>query len=146
MPLPFRALLPLVLIGAAPVGSVTVEVVNVRNASGTLHVDLCPEAQFLKDTCRLSADVPARAGATVVTIAGVPAGTYAAQAFHDENRNGKVDRALFGIPKEGIGFSRDAPIRMAPPKWDDAKFDVTGGRQSIRLRMRYLLGASGPKG
>ena len=139
------AVLPLALAGAAPVGTVAVEVMGVRNARGVVHVDLCPEAQFLKDSCRLSGDAPARAGTTVVTVANVPGGTYAAQVFHDENRNGKVDRALFGIPKEGIGFSRDAPIRMAPPKWADARFDVAGGRQTIRLKMRYMLGG-GPRG
>lgn len=136
----------LALIGAAPLGTVTVEITGVRNAKGTVHVDLCPQAQFLKDGCRLSGDAPARAGTTTLTIANVPAGRYAAQVFHDENRNGKVDRALFGIPKEGIGFSRDAPIRMSPPKWDDARFDFAGGRQVIRLKMRYMLGGSGPKG
>lgn len=135
----------LALIGAAPVGQVAVEVTGVRAAKGVVHVDLCPQAQFLKDTCRLSGDAPARIGTTTVIVGSVPAGRYAAQVFHDENRNGRVDRALFGIPKEGIGFSRDAPIRMSPPKWDDAWFDVPGGRQTIRLKMRYMLGGSGPK-
>jgi uncharacterized protein (DUF2141 family) len=135
----------LALIGAAPVGTVAVEITGVRSAKGVVHVDLCPQAQFLKDGCRLSGDAPARIGVTTVIVSGVPAGRYAAQVFHDENRNGKVDRALFGIPKEGIGFSRDAPIRMAPPKWEDALFDTSGGRQAIRLKMRYMLGGSGPK-
>ena len=139
-----RALAPLLLIGAAPVGTLSVQVTNVRNAKGVIHVDLCPQAQFLKDGCVLSGDAPARSGMTTVLVTGVPAGRYAAQAFHDENRNRKVDRALFGIPKEGVGFSRDAPIRMSPPKWDDARFDFAGGRQAITLKMRYMLGPSGP--
>lgn len=138
------ALAPLALIGAAPVTTLVIEVGNVRNTAGIVHADLCPEARFLKETCPYRADAPARAGTTVLTFTGIPAGRYAAQLFHDENRNAKVDRALFGIPKEGIGFSRDAPIRMAPPRWEDARFDVAGGRQAIRVRMRYMIGASGP--
>lgn len=138
------ALAPLVLVGAAQTGTLVVEIGNVRSANGTVHADLCPQALFLKETCPVSADAPARVGVTRLVLTGVPAGRYAMQAFHDENRNRRVDRALFGIPKEGIGFSRDAPIRMAPPKWDDAQFDFPGGRQAIALRMRYLLGASGP--
>jgi uncharacterized protein (DUF2141 family) len=140
-----RALAPLVLVGAAPVGTLAVEVTGVRNAKGVVHVDLCPQAQFLKDGCPFAGNAPARAGTTTVLVSNVPAGRYAAQVFHDENRNGRVDRALLGIPKEGIGFSRDAPIRMSPPKWDDARFDFAGSRQTIRLRMRYMLGGSGPK-
>ena len=77
--------------------------------------------------------------------AAYPAGHYAVQAFHDENANGKVDRALFGIPKEGIGFSNDAPIHLSPPKWADAVFAFDGGDQVIALKMRYMLGASGPR-
>ena len=44
---------------------------------------------------RLSAIVP-----------NVPPGTYAAQAFHDEDDNGKLDRTLLGLPKEAMGFSK----------------------------------------
>ena len=31
----------------------------------------------------------------------IPAGTYAVACFHDENKNGKCDTGLFGIPTEG---------------------------------------------
>ncbi len=130
---------------SAPGGeSLTVEVNNVRVAKGVVHVDICPESLFLKDDCPWSADAPAQIGLTRVTVHGVPAGRYAAQVFLDENRNGKTDRALFGIPKEGVGFSNDAPIRMSPPKWADAVFNYNGAAQTIRLNLRYFLGAKGP--
>jgi uncharacterized protein (DUF2141 family) len=79
-------------------------------------------------------------------VHGVPAGRYAAQVFLDENKNGKVDRALFGIPKEGVGFSNDARISLGPPKWADAVFTNTGAAQTIRLNLRYFMGAKGPPG
>ena len=130
--------------GPAPNGTLTIRVDNVRNSAGVVHVDICPQAQFLKDDCPFAGDAPARSGVTVVTIHGVPAGRYAAQVFHDENRNKKVDRALFGIPKEGVGFSNDARISLGPPKWADAVFAFDGQEQAIGLKMRYFLGASGP--
>lgn len=129
---------------AAPPAAVMIDVDNVRNARGRVHVDLCPEAKFLSDDCALSGDAPARPGTTVVMVLNVPPGRYAAQVFHDENNNHKVDRALFGIPKEGIGFSRDAPISLGPPKWRDAVFEHRQDGQVIRLKMRYYLGAKGP--
>jgi len=128
----------------APNGTLTVRVDNVRNSAGVVHVDICPQAQFLKDDCPYAGDAPAHAGVTLVTISGLPAGRYAAQVFHDENRNKKVDRALFGIPKEGVGFSNDARISLGPPKWADAVFGYNGQEQAIGLKMRYFLGASGP--
>jgi uncharacterized protein (DUF2141 family) len=129
---------------AVPPAAVVIAVDNVRNARGRVHVDLCPEAKFLSDDCALSGDAPARPGTTMVTVPNVPPGHYAAQVFHDENNNHKVDRALFGIPKEGIGFSRDAPIGFGPPKWRDAVFEHRQDGQAIRLNMRYYLGAKGP--
>ena len=133
-------------IAAAPVplGTLTVQINNVRNSNGTVHVDICPQDQFLGDDCRYVGDAPAHAGITTVTIRNLPAGQYAAQIFHDENRNKKVDRALFGIPKEGVGFSNDARISFGPPKWADAKFTFNGEAQTIGLKTRYFMGASGP--
>ena len=133
------------LAGAAPVGTLTVRVENVRNDKGRVHIDICPEAKFLKDDCPWSAIAPAHSGTTIVTAHDIPPGRYAVQAFHDENSNDKVDRALFGIPKEGVGFSNDAPIHLSAPKFAAAAFDFAGPEQTIRLKMRYFLGASGPK-
>jgi len=127
----------------AKAATITAEIGNVRNARGHVHIDICPQQHFLKEDCPFSGDAPARAGTTWVVVHGVPSGDYAIQAFHDENDNHRVDRALFGIPKEGIGFSNDAPIGLGPPKWDAAKITITGDAQ-LRLKMRYFLGSSGP--
>ena len=134
------------LIGAAPQpGAILqVQVSNVRSAKGLVHIDICPAALFLKKNCPYSATAPARAGTTIVVARGIPAGSYAVQAFHDENGNGDVDRALFGIPKEGVGFSNDARIARGPPKFADAVFAFDGRGKAITLKMRYFLGPSGP--
>jgi uncharacterized protein (DUF2141 family) len=124
---------------AVQAGTLRVEVGNVRTAKGRVHIDVCTQSQFLKD-CPLSAEMPAHAGTTVVTLTGLPPGRYAVQAFLDENGNGRVDQALFGIPKEGVGFSNDARIRLGPPKWTDAMFDTTGGDQTIKFSLRYFIG------
>jgi uncharacterized protein (DUF2141 family) len=115
-----------------------VAVTGVRNAKGVVHVDICTPETFLKD-CAWSGDAPAKVGTTIVTITGLPPGPYAAQGFHDENRNHKVDRGLFGIPKEGVGFSNDAPIRLAPPKLREALFDFAGPTTPrITFKLRYF--------
>ena len=127
-----------------PTASISVEVGNVRSDRGVVIVDICPKDRFLGDGCPYHGEAKAHAGMTTVVIDNVPAGQYAAQAFHDENGNGEVDRALFGIPKEGVGFSRDARIRLNPPKWKDAVFDHQAKPETIKFRMRYFLGKKGP--
>lgn len=118
-------------------GTLVVRVGDVRNAKGVIRVDICTAAMFLK-SCSYAGSAPAMPGTTNVTIRGLPPGRYAAQAFHDKNANGKVDRMLFGIPVEGVGFSNDAPIRFSPPKFADAVFNVRGGVQTIALKLRYF--------
>lgn len=138
------AALPLLVLGAGqPTGVLHVAVDAVRDRTGQVHVDLCTQAQFLKD-CPLAAEAPARIGATVVTLTGVRPGRYAAQVFYDQNGNGKLDRALFGVPREGVGFSNDAKIRLGPPKWEDAAFDYDGQERTIRLKLRYFIGPDAP--
>ncbi len=128
-----------------PEGTLAIDVGQVRNGNGTVHVDICPQDRFLKDDCPFSGTVHASAGTTFVTVKGLPPGRYAVQAFHDENGNGSVDQGLFGIPREGVGFSNDAAIRFGPPKFDEAAFDFSQTRH-IKLKMRYFLDSKVPRG
>ncbi len=130
----------------ATTGTITVEVGNVRVARGKVIVDVCPQDRFLGDGCVHHAEAAARIGTTTVTVPNVPPGQYAVQAFLDENSNGDVDRAMFGIPKEGVGFSRNARIGLGPPKWRDAFFVHQGRAEVIRFNLRYFMGAKGPPG
>ena len=142
----FKAALLALLAGAvmpAKATTLTAEIGNIRNARGHVHIDVCPQRHFLKEDCPYSGDAPAHAGTTWVTVQGVPSGEYAIQAFHDENDNHRVDRALFGIPREGIGFSNDAPVGLGPPRWEAAKVTIAGDTH-LRLNMRYFLGPLGP--
>ncbi len=74
-----------------------------------------------------------------IRFTGVKPGNYAIALLHDENDNGKADRAMGMMPKEGYGFSRDAPVRMAPPKFRDAVFAQGEGTNRLTIRMRYFL-------
>ncbi len=67
----------------------------------------------------------------------IPAGTYAVACFHDENKNGKFDTGLFGIPVEGSAASNNAKGFMGPPSFKDAKFVFSGKPTELRLRMSY---------
>lgn len=129
--------------GQGTSGLLHVTVANVRDRTGHVHIDLCTQAQFLKD-CPISGNAPAHVGDTTVTLSGIKPGRYAAQVFYDQNGNNKVDRALFGVPKEGVGFSNDAKIKLAPPKWEEAVFDYDGQEKTIRLKLRYFIGPDAP--
>jgi uncharacterized protein (DUF2141 family) len=80
---------------------------------------------------------PIAARESICPFDPIPAGTYAVACFHDENKNGKLDTGLFGIPTEGTVASNNAKGFMGPPSFDDAKFSLSGGATELRLRMNY---------
>lgn len=119
-----------------------VTVTNLRNHDGvvlacmTTDEDRFPRCR--NDASSHRASVPAN-GQVVLRFDNVLPGTYAIALLHDENENGKSDRALSMIPKEGFGFSRDAPVRMGPPDFEDAAFEVGAAPVNQTIRMRYML-------
>ena len=83
------------------------------------------------------ANVPA-AASVELAFANVPPGRYAISLFHDENGNGHLDTRMM-MPREGYGFSRDAPVRFGPPPFARAAFAVGSERQLQVIRMRYMF-------
>lgn len=134
------------LAGAAPIPAVppvpvTVTVTQLRSAKGnvlaclTMRADAFPDCD--KDPLARKLTVPA-ATEVHLDFGAVPPGRYAVSVIHDENANGKLDTRLM-IPREGYGFSRDAAVRMGPPKFESAAVAVEGENVRLSIRMRYLL-------
>jgi uncharacterized protein (DUF2141 family) len=67
----------------------------------------------------------------------IPAGTYAVACFHDENKNGKLDKNFIGVPTEGTVASNNAKGSMGPPSFEDAKFTFAPKPTELRLTMNY---------
>ena len=130
--------------GAAPAlaGEVIITVTDLRSTKGvvracmTTREDIFPKC--IKDPGSHRTVVPA-GEKVVIRFTDVKPGDYAVALLHDENDNGKADRAMGMMPKEGYGFSRDAPVKMAPPKFRDAVFAQGQGVNRLTIRMRYFL-------
>ena len=75
---------------------------------------------------------------STVVMENVPYGTYGIVIFHDENNNDKLDTNFIGIPKEGMGASRDAKGSMGPPKYEDAKFVVSTPLTNLKIQTSYF--------
>lgn len=57
-------------------------------------------------------------------IPDLPIGKYALAIFHDENGDGICNLGLFGIPKEGFGFSKNFRPRLRAPDFKDCELEV----------------------
>jgi uncharacterized protein (DUF2141 family) len=120
--------------GSASAASIEVRVQGVT-AKGKVLVAVCDKTTFLKD-CAYSGSAPAKAGETVVTVDGVPTGSWAVLSYQDENDNGKLDRNVLGIPKEPYAFSRDARGRFGPPSFEDAAFELRDEKAVTTIKLR----------
>lgn len=136
---------PLALSGlAAQSGGaeVTVTVTNLRNHDGVVRACMTrDEERFPRcqdSTQGYRAVVPAGDAATI-RFRNVTPGTYAIALLHDENDDGRANRALGMMPREGFGFSNDAPVRMGPPDFEDAAITVGATSLHQTIRMRYML-------
>jgi uncharacterized protein (DUF2141 family) len=116
---------------------VDVSVTSIRNNRGSIRVAICDKVNFPGGACAYHGEVPARLGSVIVRVSGVPTGTWAASVYHDEDGIRRLEYTLFGMPKQGIGFSRDAKMRFGPPNFKDAAFTVGKTGVTVTMPLHY---------
>ena len=95
---------------------------NIRRGLGHVRVSICTRLTFAsaQKACPYHGEAPAQQGLTTVVVPDVPAGTYAAEVYQDEDDRETIKRGPLGIPMEGVGFSNDVPIHLTPPRFSQA--------------------------
>ncbi len=108
---------------------------GVQNSKGNVMVAVCTEHEFLQPMCTWNAKAPAHPGSVMLALE-VPPGTYAVQAYHDEDRSGEMTLNMLGLPTEPIGFSNNPAVRFSAPRWRDCAIQVgaMGGRVQVTLK------------
>ncbi len=123
-------------LSAAMAATITIEIHDVASAQGDVLVTLCDEATFLK-RCTHSAVTPAKRGDVEVKFINIAPGRYAVMAYHDENRDKRLNRSLIGIPTEGAGFSKQAMGKAGPPRFSDAAVNVAQTDATLAVDLVY---------
>ncbi len=133
----------MILPGAAPLDqsqplSITVE--GLRSMKGNLLICVSRTAAYFpdcsKDPQKRHLVVPATAAA--IPLGEMAPGNYAVAIIHDENGNGKLD-TFAGIPREGVGFSRNPAIRFGAPSFKSAQFTMAGSAARQTIKIKYFL-------
>ena len=130
----------ILMLAAGPAGAadLTITVTGIRSADGLVRLAIFDNAdEFPVGEKYAARDVPARAVAQTVVFTGLKPGRYAVAMHHDENGNKEMDTYFFGFPKEGYGFSRDAPVFFGPPDFDETAVTVPAKGLHISLEVRY---------
>ena len=119
--------------------SISVPVSGLHNNNGNVRCGLYNSAAtFPKDGQQFQgvAAPIANQQATCV-FENVPPGTYAVAVFHAEQGETSMRTGMFGQPKEGYGFSRNATGSFGPPAFSAAAYAYSGGAATFPITLTY---------
>lgn len=120
-------------------GDLELAVTGLHSNSGKVVCTLwhSPEGFPRDDQNAQTVTAPIKNQSALCNFPNLPAGKYAAVAFHDENNDGKFNTNWLGLPLEGYGFSNNASISWRPPNFQEAGFTYKGGTQQTTIRIKY---------
>src|SRR5215813_11570391 len=104
--------------------TIILKVTGLRSEKGQVKIAVFNSPKKWLEEPVYSATIDVDSQEVIWKISDVPYGDYGVAVFHDENRNGKMDKNVLGIPLEPYGFSNDLRVTFGPPKWEKAKFAV----------------------
>lgn len=117
-----------------------VQLDGLRNSRGVIQACLTQDRvnfpDCAKDPRAIRQTVRVSSGSLAFT--NVQPGEYALTLFHDENANSRLD-TIFGIPREGFGFSRNPKVRFGAPRYDNVNIELGPGLTRMHVRLQYLL-------
>lgn len=126
---------------SAQSATVSVSVSGFKGVEGIALIALYDDAQSWLKVPKAVQVVRAKITGEAMTVdfKEVKPGTYAVSVIHDENKNNELDMRWlpYPKPKEGLGVSNDPEPKAGPPKWESAKFGVTGGVVKVKATVRY---------
>ncbi len=125
----------LVPVATPPKTSLTIEVHNVRALKGAVYVALFRPGKDFPEGSPVEGKKVDATHERVHTSFSVEPGEYAIAVYHDENGNGKMDKRMFGIPKEPYGFSNNFRPKLSAPKFSDCEFSVGDAGKTIRIQL-----------
>ena len=112
-------------------GEIRILVSNIEEKKGTIHYGVYNNPKLFPDESGKVLGGFEEVSKVIedgLLIEDLEESNYAIAIFHDKNSNDKFD-TFFSIPKEKFGFSNNARVFLAPPKFEDASIFV--GQNSI---------------
>lgn len=133
----FASFAATLLAQSAGVASLTVRIIGLSSVKGQVKIALfnSPES-WLGDNPASSSTVPVDGLTVTWKFSDIHHGDYGIAVFHDENKNGKMDKNFLGIPQEAYGFSNNQRVVLGPPRWDKSKFAVRGLATEVSIEVK----------
>lgn len=118
----------------------SVKITGIRSAKGNIILNVFKDNEtYNKEQPykKLTFDKKAISNGTLLINLTLEPGMYGITLLDDENGNGKIDKNLIGIPKEGFGFSNFFMEKLKKPTFDDFKVDLATPAK-VDIRVKYM--------
>lgn len=122
-----------------PTGSLLLQVKNITNKKGCIRIAMYKEENhFLKNEHSfLKKMIPIdTAGTMEIVLPNLQYGQYAIAIYHDANNNDKLDKNIFGIPKEPYGFSNNPKAKWRAPKFHETSVQLDQAQKKLNIDLK----------
>jgi uncharacterized protein (DUF2141 family) len=120
---------------------INVVITNLRSNKGHVLVSLFNSSAGFPDNANKAlrkVQLSINNNVATTNFSGLPAGNYAIGILHDENDDQKMNTNIFGIPKEGYGFSNNVMGTFGPPSFSRASFNhAANASTQLRIVTKY---------
>jgi uncharacterized protein (DUF2141 family) len=114
--------------------TLTLDIKGISGKKGNIHVGIYRKKDRFPETNGTFKNKIVSAEQQEIAIT-LPKDTYAIAVFWDENKNGKMDKNMFGVPTEKYGFSNNARGTFSAPSFEEASFQLQNDRKlSITIK------------
>jgi uncharacterized protein (DUF2141 family) len=105
---------------------IIINIEGIKNAVGLMNIALYNSESSFNDPNKAFREyfIDVSSKSMTIKLDSIPPGEYAFGLFHDENKNYNLDQNFIGVPTEGFAFSNNSFGSFAPPKYNQAKFNL----------------------
>ena len=108
--------------------TLTVHITNIEGIKGDILIGLYTASEnfgSIDDVYKQGKITKIDRESNIYRFIDIPDGKYALSIFHDENSNNELDKGLFGIPKEGYGFSNNIRPILRSATFEESEFGLS---------------------
>jgi len=122
--------------------TIEIRIKNIRNTEGNISLGIfANQTEFSteKPFYESKYDLKDVTGNVLVLKIPFQSGRFGVSVLHDQNKNGKMDYNIFGIPREGFGFSDFYHRGIRKPHFDDFDFFIEKNEvKLVIVKMKYF--------
>ncbi|MEP2771315.1 MAG: DUF2141 domain-containing protein [Fulvivirga sp.] len=124
-------------IGIGNTHALQIDIENIKSNKGHLVIAIFDSKENFLEEDIFNKSIAVTGASSMSIDVALPAGEYSVAVFHDTNKNGELDKNMFGWPQEAFGFSKKSMGLIGPPSFRDTKFTIPA-TSKVKVTLKHL--------